>query len=135
MFVPLDDAVARDLGAAARLAHRKSLPLLAGRLAAGEGVALLTTGIVDRRRRPVLVLVALTDSRVLVAGAQLRTSYVRSLAYRDILDVSSHRDLLKRGRPLELHTATDRFKLQVTGRKDLDVRIRELAGLATTATR
>jgi hypothetical protein len=133
MFVPLDDAVARDLGVAARLAHRKSLPLLAGRLAVGEGVALVTTGIVDRRR-PVLVLMALTDRRVLVAGAQLRTSYVRSVAYRDIIDVASHRDLLKRGRPLELHTATDRFKLHITGRKDFDERLRELAGLATTPT-
>ena len=129
MFLSLEDVVARDLGKATRLTHRKSLALLASKVLEGEGVELVTTGIVDRPKRPVLVLVALTDRRVLVVGAQLRVSYVRAVAYRDITGVASRRDLLKRGRPVVLDTATGSFTVQVTGRKDLDARIRELAGL------
>jgi hypothetical protein len=131
MFLSLEDVVARDLGKAARVAHRKSIPLLASRLDAGEGVDSVTTGIVDRPKKPVFVLVALTDRRVLVAGAQRRTGFVRGIAYRELTGVASRRDLLKRGRPLVLDTGTGSFKVQVTGRKDLDVRIRQLASLAT----
>src|SRR4051812_34196405 len=114
MFLPLDDAVARDLGKPARFAHRKSLALLTARLAPDEGVRLVTTGIVDRPKQPVLVLIALTDRRVLIAGAQMGTSFVRDVAYVHLIGVTCRRELLKRGRPLVLDTAAGSFEVHVT---------------------
>jgi hypothetical protein len=131
MLLALDEAVARDLSKATRLSHRKSLALLRERLAAGEAIRLITTGIVDRPQRPVFVLVALTDRRVLVAGAQMRVSFVRDVPYTQLIDVTSRRDFLKRGRPLVLDTGAASFEVQVTGRKDLDVHIGAAAGLNT----